>query len=118
MYGFGARPISDTREPVARPDSEASPVEPVTPTPVTYVELRKSATRWPLKRPQQWYFVQILEGNREPLTRSTEMYTNKAEALDAAVLAHGPQTTVFLQLGARTRESAETATLLRLADPV
>lgn len=48
------------------------------------IHIRKSATRWPLRRPQRWYWIAINNGNHKALARSSENYTNEGDAVTAA----------------------------------
>lgn len=45
--------------------------------------LLRSTTRWPRKRAQQWYFV-VYAANGTAIAKSSEMYTNRGDALKAA----------------------------------
>lgn len=48
------------------------------------IHIRQSKTRWPLRRPQRWYWVAINNGNHRTLAQSSEMYTNETDAVTAA----------------------------------
>lgn len=65
--------------------------------PLVYVDLKKSKVRWPLKRNQPWYFVAINGRNMRRLARSTENYTNRADAVDAIWQLFANDSNVFLR---------------------
>lgn len=68
------------------------------------IHIRQSKTRWPLKRPQRWYWTATRNGNNKTLARSSEMYTNETDAVTAAELLFGQQTDILLaQPGHHTR---------------
>lgn len=50
--------------------------------------IRKSKTRWPLKRPQQWYVVVHAANGKKMFT--SEMYTNYGDAFRAAEFTNLP----------------------------
>jgi uncharacterized protein YegP (UPF0339 family) len=63
---------------------------------VFYVDIKRSKKRFPLKRPQQWYFVLLAAGNHEPVMTS-EMFTNHGDCVAAAEKYNGDTITVFLR---------------------
>lgn len=48
------------------------------------LEVHKSKTRWPRKRPQKYYWTATARNGRQ-LCRSSEMYTNKADCENAMI---------------------------------
>jgi uncharacterized protein YegP (UPF0339 family) len=79
--------------------------------PVFYVDIKRSRTRFPRRRPQRWYFVLLAAGNHEPVMTS-EMFTNRDDCLDSARKANGDWVTVFLRQAEKGNE------LLRRAVPL
>lgn len=72
---------------------------------IVTIHIRQSRTRWPLRRPQQWYWVAVSNGNHKTLARSSEMYTNEADVVTAAEQLFGNHTDVVLsQPGRHTRQ--------------
>lgn len=53
-------------------------------TSIVTIHIRQSKTRWPLRRPQRWYWVAINNANHKTLAQSSEMYTNENDAVTAA----------------------------------
>lgn len=60
------------------------------------ITLHQSTTRWPIRRPQRWYWTAERGGNHKTMARSSGMYTNEAEAAEAAEILFGDQTDVIL----------------------
>lgn len=60
------------------------------------VELKRSKTRWPLRRPQRWYWVARSAGNGKTLAQSSEMYSNSGDAVAAVQALFGPDTELRL----------------------
>ena len=48
------------------------------------IQLRASRNRWPLGRPQRWYWVAVA-ANGKTVARSSETYTNRGDCLAAAI---------------------------------
>ena len=65
--------------------------------PVIFVDIKQSKTRFPLVRPQRWYWVALSADNFRKLGRSSEMYTNMHDAIDAALMLFGDEVNVFLR---------------------
>lgn len=61
-----------------------------------YVELKKSTRPWSTKRAQKWSWTASNGGNNRVLARSSEHYTNKADALAAIQALFGNTSNVFL----------------------
>lgn len=70
--------------------------------PVVFIDILRSKTLWPWRRPQRWYFVALSADNQKALARSSEMYTNREDAADAAWLAFSHKATAFLRQGGDT----------------
>lgn len=64
---------------------------------VVVVELKQSRTRWPLRRPQRWYWIARSGANGKVLAQSSEMYTNSGNAVDAIKTLFGADTEVHLK---------------------
>lgn len=60
------------------------------------VHIRRSKTRWPLRRPQRWYWIAVNNGNHRTLAQSSEMYTNESDAVTAAELLFSNATDLLL----------------------
>ena len=65
--------------------------------PLLFVDIQQSKSRWPVKRPQRWYWVLKSADNNEPLAVSSENYTNKQDCIDAAFLVHSAGSTVYFR---------------------
>jgi hypothetical protein len=75
-----------------------------------YVDVKQSRRRWPLKRPQRFYWVALNGNNMRRLARSSETYTNRQDALDAVTELFGTESNVY------KREAEMGNQLLRLAE--
>ena len=64
---------------------------------IVVVELKQSKTRWPLRRPQRWYWVARSSVNGSTLAQSSEMYTNRDDAVTAIRTVFGAQSEVHLK---------------------
>lgn len=49
------------------------------------LSVKKSKTRWPLKRPQRFYWIARDSSNGNILARSSEMYANEKDCEKAGV---------------------------------
>lgn len=81
--------------------------------PLIYVDVRQSKSRWPLIRPQRWYWVALNGNNFHTLARSSEMYTSRYDCLDAVAQLFGTTSNVYLRQhekgNAALRMAAETS---------
>jgi uncharacterized protein YegP (UPF0339 family) len=76
--------------------------------PVIYVDLVKSK----VPRKQPWRWVAKSAGNQKKLATSGESYSNRQDALNAAALVFGDNSTVYL------REAEQGNQILRMAVPL
>ena len=60
------------------------------------VTIHRSPIRWPIRRPQRWFWIATNAGNHKPMGRASEMYTNEADAYRAAELLFGNYVDVVL----------------------
>ncbi len=74
-----------------------------------YVDIKQSARRWPLRRPQKWFWVALSGDNFHQLARSSEAYTNRSDCLKAVRILFGPDSNVY------RREDEQGNVLLRLS---
>lgn len=74
------------------------------------IEICRSSKRWPLRRPQRWFWVAVNAGNGRAMA-SGETYTNIEDCVDAAVQLFGDGRRVWLRQPGRSdvilREMAE-----------
>ena len=59
------------------------------------VTVQQSAKRWPLKRPQRWYWTAQAANGRS--IAHSETYTNKQDAINSAILLFHRDTEVVLR---------------------
>lgn len=71
--------------------------EPVNENALIWVDLTQSKRRWPLKRPQRWYWVALNANNMRRMARSSETYTNRKDCIAAIWQLFGDSTTVYLR---------------------
>ena len=81
----------------------------MTNSPLIYVDLVRSSSRWPARRPQRWQWTARAAANGRVLAVSSERYTNAGDAEHAAELLFGADSNVYL------REAEQGNRLLRLA---
>jgi hypothetical protein len=62
-----------------------------------YVDLKQTSTRWPLRRPQRWYWVALNGNNMRRMARSSEMYTNQQDCIAAIQQLFGQESNVYLR---------------------
>lgn len=65
--------------------------------PVVYVDIKQSKRRWPLARPQRWYWVALNANNFKRMARSSENYTNEQDCIAATLQLFGDGTNVYLR---------------------
>lgn len=58
--------------------------------------LQSEKKGWPRSRPQRWYWTAANADNHKELGISSEMYTNKQDAIDCATELFGPKATITL----------------------
>lgn len=75
-----------------------------------FVDIKQSRKRWPLARPQRWYWIALSGDNMRRLGRSSENYTNRQDCIDAVWLLFGDdQSNVYMRQAEKGNE------ILRLA---
>jgi hypothetical protein len=78
---------------------------------VIYVDLKRGVPSRLLRRQQPWYWIAKNAMNQKVLCRSSEHYTNQADALAAIGQVFGAETIVYL------RQTEQGNQVLRLVDP-
>lgn len=81
----------------------------MTNSPLIYVDLVRSSSRLPLRRPQRWKWIARSADNGRVLATSSERYTNRRDVEHAVELLFGADSNVYL------REAEQGNRLLRLA---